>query len=247
MLLSLRHPILLLAFATPAFSSAATVPGDYATIQAALDAVAAGTLDAHEVIRFSEGVYSEALTFTDAAHGFHLASATGPDSTVIDASGRPAPVLLLRNVKGVIDIDGFTLTGGNSPRGGGISAKDAELHLRNCIIKHNRTAEGGAGLRFFTTDATIEDCIVRFNSAAKWGGGLLAVAQSNITIRDVHFHDNSAGLESPVGTGGGLQLNKGVLNMADAVIASNRSMFAGGGIFVIGTYDSDQDAAHVKI
>ena len=89
------------------------VPGDFTTIQAAIDAAVSG---ADEVV-VAPGTYIEAIDFVGKA--ITVRSSGGPDVTTIDGNGAPHVVQCITGEGLDTILDGFTITGGNAVLGGG--------------------------------------------------------------------------------------------------------------------------------
>lgn len=235
-----------LAVLRPAFG-AVTVPGDYSTIQAALDAVKAGWVAEGAVIEVQSGTYSEALLYADSNRGFTLRSIAGAANTIIDASGFADPALWIRNSAAAIEIDGFTLTGANSSDGGGAVFMEASPVLKNSVVEDNYTINNGGGIRLYTSNARIEACTIRNNRAENTAGGVTIVAGSNPTILDSLIEGNQSGLVVPTGFAGGVLIADSSATIQSTVVSKNQSKFAGGGLVVIGLFDSSHGAATLNL
>lgn len=128
---------ILLAFA--GFSQAAEirVPGDYATIQAAIDAAAAG-----DVVRVDAGTYFERIDFLGKA--IRVESVEGPEVTVIDAEFQGTAVMFVSSETADSVIEGFTIRqGGPTTSGGGVRVQGASPTIRGNIIEDNKADFGG--------------------------------------------------------------------------------------------------------
>jgi hypothetical protein len=112
------------------FLSAATinVPGDYTTIQAAIDAAAPG-----DVISVAAGTYSEKLSITT---GLTI-QGEGIGSSMIDATGLPAggAVVAISLTSGNVLFDGFTIITGDGHNGFSPGSTSSGSTI---TISHNR-------------------------------------------------------------------------------------------------------------
>ena len=90
-----------------------TVPGEYPTIQAALDASSDG-----DQILVAPGNYPENISFPPFA--VHLVSPAGPAVTIIDGGQQSSVVQFLPGCPEGAILEGFTLTNGFWSFGGGI-------------------------------------------------------------------------------------------------------------------------------
>ena len=107
------------------------VPGDYESIQAAIDA----SRDGDEII-VGPGTYYEAIDFDGKA--IALRSSDGPDVTTIDASGLETSVVTCAYVENAGTLfEGFTVTGGNAHFGGGMYILNSDPTVTNCTFSGN--------------------------------------------------------------------------------------------------------------
>jgi hypothetical protein len=177
------------------------VPGEYATIQDAINA----SLHGDEII-VAPGVYHEAINLF--GKRVALIGSHGAAETVIDAGGNGS---VLRADSGEGEgtrIQGFTLTGGTGTMvgsfalGGAIYMSRSRLAVNECRLVNNhpmwhgggvfalgaiQSIEPGASFRYGGI-LTIAHSTVR-NNSANWGGGLSGV----ILATDTDISDNAAG------------------------------------------------------
>ncbi len=111
----------------------------------------------------------------------------------ISGTVRSAHVIALGTRTTVAYLDGFTITGGQSPdNGGGIVATNARLTLRNVTITGNTASFQGGGL--YTSGSTftqLVDCKITANSAEDVGGG--AYISGRVLIDRCTLSNNHAG------------------------------------------------------
>ncbi len=217
------------------------VPGDYPTIQAALDA------ENGEIV-VAPGVYDEQLTIGNN----RLTSAEGAGVTVIDGGGGPGPTV---TVTGSAQISGFTITGGDSrgtEMGGGIHVAGggfATVFL--CRITGNK-ADAGGGMRVEDPDdgkasgavgASVSSCLFDHNEAVglvglddagpgdglgvvglhvDGGGALFVHTEDNISIGSCTFFENTA-----AGEGGAILLLDTIASMGRLDFVGNTAGFGG--------------------
>ena len=206
-----------------------TVPGDFATIQQAIDtaptqvmriiAVAAGTHDGPVDFRGKPIVVRGVAAGTTIIQG----SAGQQSSVVRFMSGEPAVSALERvTVKG--GATGTPLP--NFPSalaGGGILGIDAATSIRECVIESNGAGFGG-GAYLLRCSGEIRQCTFRNNTASTDGGGL----QMNLatgSVIDCAIEQNSANSR-----GGGLHLVQGTPMLARVSVNGNVSSNLMGGL-----------------
>ncbi len=216
-----------------------TVPGNFETIQKAIDASSIGHyIDENnqwvwdrDTILVAPGTYFENLTIKDKS--VILKSAAGPDTTIIDG-GNAGRVLTIRqssntgaNATRPI-IEGFTLTHGNDIAGGAVYALYADPTFRNCIIEDNNAMYGGGV--YATVGAcyvVFEDSIIANNHAELYGGGIYGIV-SCTRLQNSKLINNSAGQY------GGGDHTTGFctsFNSWESVIAGNTAGLGGGAVY----------------
>src|SRR5262249_57828284 len=102
-------PVMLLA--TPALAATWNVPGDFPTIQLAINASSSG-----DVINVAPGTYPENILVGLAQNGIKIHSTGGAAVTTIDGGG-VATVAEFDDVGITTELVGFTLTNGNAGAG----------------------------------------------------------------------------------------------------------------------------------
>jgi hypothetical protein len=209
------------------------VPGDFGTIQEAIDAASFGDIANQEfdTILVAPGTYFENLTIQDKS--VILKSTAGPDTTIIDG-GNAGRVLTIRQSQNTGAnatrpiIEGFTLTHGNDIAGGAVYALYADPTFKNCVLKDNNAMYGGGV--YATIGAcfiVFEDSVIANNHATRYGGGIYGIV-SCTTLRNSELVDNSAGEY-----GGGDHTTGFCTGFAsfDSVIAGNMAGLAGGAVY----------------
>ena len=121
------------AVAAPAFSAQRHVPGEYATIQAAIDAAAPG-----DTIAVEPGTYPGNLNFF--GKNVTLQSTVGASRTIIDGLNTTAVVIGPNGA-----ILGFTIRNGAASFGAGMEVHGTGTLIKNNLFDSNRQGAGGFG------------------------------------------------------------------------------------------------------
>jgi len=205
------------------------VPTDYASIQVAIDA-AVSSVDEIEV---APGIYYEAINFNGKA--IRLYSTDGPDVTTIDGAGGPTHVVQCVGGEGSNTVlDGFTITGGNAGRGGGMYNSSSSSTITNCTFKGNLANDGG-GMYNYYSSPTISNCRFSDNSSGfigsislmayeGEGGGGMYNYYSSPTITNCMFSGNIGENQG----GGMLNYYSSNLTITNCTFIDNTASYGGG-------------------
>ena len=233
--------LLIVGFNLPVFAETLQVPGQYTTIQMAIN-------DANEgdTIIVSPGTYLENITF----RGKNIVlTGTNPDdpevvaATVIHGYGQSTVVTFANGETSEAVITGFTITGGYGTMlpaefigresvitGGGILCMASSPTITKNVITGNNNEDvldtlgieaWGAGIACLGSNAIITHNIIRNNSSVIGGGILAGLENANITNNLIY--DNSAMV------GGGVLLLAGTLT--NNTIVSNSASDSGGNVY----------------
>ena len=254
-----------LAFVGTSTTIAATinVPGDYPTIQEAINASSDG-----DTIQLVQGLYTESNINVNSTVTIQGTVVDGDPVTIVQRLTDGQPVFVISNgnatLRGlqILPVSGTFGTGisitGGSPTidncyisghtSSGISCVWSNPHITNCTISANSAVSGG-GIYCRGSESTISGCTITGNTAGTGGG--IYVDLFSPTISNCHITGNTANANSnaeiggPSGFGGGIYSgpNKPVAlsgpTITDCHITDNRVTgalaFAGGGI---ATYQS---------
>ena len=189
----------------------------YNNIQAAIDD--AGTGDEIEV---APGTYNEAIDFK--GKSVRLYSTDGPNNTTIDATGLNSSVVMCASGEDAKTVlEGFTITGGNGYRGGGMyNNNSSSPTVTNCIFTGNSANYGGGMSNDINSTPTITNCTFSGNTAA-FGGGMYNVG-SRPTVINCSFSGNGGSW------GGGMMNNSSSPTVTNCIFSTNHAT-QGGGIF----------------
>jgi hypothetical protein len=210
------------------------VPGQYATIQAGIDAA----VDGDEVI-VGDGTYTgEGNRDIDfLGKPITVRSENGPENCIIDCNGTEAErhrgFRFDNNEDANSVVDGFTIINGYAPEkfvgggwrsvGGAIMCVASSPMVKNCVISDN-TSEYGASISCEESGPTITNCTIRSNSALVFGGAVFCRPECSPTIASCTIIGNSAGV------GGAILCYESDLAIADCTISGNTSESDGGAI-----------------
>jgi hypothetical protein len=225
-----------------------TVPGDYATIQEAIDHAARG----QEII-VGPGMYFESIDLK--GKQVIVRSEEGPEATIIDGS-RPASadsgsVVLFAQGEGPLTVlEGFTVRGGSGTRtmedrrkGGGIfCANGSSPSIRGNIIESNTVTgvycEGGGIACEDGASPLIDRNIIRSNTVdgeEGFGGGLSCGEYCAPLIQDNLIEGNSASV-----AGGGIFCGEDSRTAIRRNRIERNSAFShGGGVWSAGGDESE--------
>jgi hypothetical protein len=185
-------------------SSAAVlhVPGEYGTIQEALDAAAAD-----DTVLVAPGAYEENIVWPG-TQGIDLLSEAGAGSTVIDGgdAGRVVTIDSAALVDSFTVIRGFTITHGHASGSGmdafgaGIFCNGSSPKVRDNFIVDNSADYSGGGMACKMCSPVIEGNVISSNLAVYNGGGICC-SHAHPSIVDNTVEGNTAGFN-----GGGINL-----------------------------------------
>jgi Right handed beta helix region len=163
------------------------VPGNYATIQAAINAASGG-----DVILVSPGEYSENLDYLGKA--IAIRSVSGPVvSTINVASGTAV------KMGSDSELSGFTVSGASAEFGAGIAVTGNNQLIENNIFQSDQGFPGGFGAAIGGNGASpiVEDNIFRDNNGA---GGIVSFVNTSSPVIVNNVFENNSGSAITVGT-----------------------------------------------
>ena len=230
---------------------AVTVPGNYPTVQAAINAVLNGSLPDGTTIDVQAGVFNEALVVSNTGKSFTVRGA-GASATFIDAIGKGAPALTMYQATGQIIFSRLTFRRGAPAvaAGGGFVITRSSPSFVDCVFEQNAASAGGGGA-LMTSNASFTRCIIRNNSAARSGGGVLILDGSRPVFLATDIVNNSSGTGGNgvgnAGVGGGVDARDSFPTFRGSRVSGNASKFAAGGIYHGGEFGSPYGIARLVV
>lgn len=174
------------------------VPGQFATIQAAVDAAAAG-----DTILVADGTYAGTGNHDIDFHGKGLTvkSSGGPANCIIDCRKQGRAFYLHSDEKPACRIEGFTMTNASvGSHGGGIYVGSTiDCTAVNCVFKKNSASEGGGGMYYgkaigcvFAGNSSIFNVFAGFKVG--YGGGGYHTLAAKCTFTDNVAYNGGGGI-----------------------------------------------------
>ena len=211
----------------PALASAGStlnVPGDFATIQAAIDAANPG-----DTVLVAPGSYAGPIDFHSKA--ITLASSGGRDVTTIAGGASAAVVTIGANPGETPVLNGFTITGGSL---GGVTTGGGPALIENNRIVNNAFCFAGGGVDAEFSAATIRNNVISGNfqsgcSGGPGGGGVFIGGAGTVQLVNNVVTGNADGT-----AGGGVSLFAANAAVVDSnLISNNAGGNFGGGIWIV--------------
>ena len=211
------------------------VPGDQATIQAAIDAAVNG-----DTVMVSDGTYFENIDFKGKA--ITVKSVNGASVTIIDGNAVNTVVTFQSQETTASVLDGFTIRNGavavNSTTGSGVYVANSSPTIKNDVITGNLGCEG-SGIDVYFGSPLIQNNTITNNSqggcsGGTGGGGILIGGASHPQILNNTISNNTMGVD-----GGGISLfAAGTPTISGNIISGNTAAGVGGGIAMANDSDA---------
>jgi hypothetical protein len=232
------------------------VPQDIVDLQTAIDQV-----PDNGVIEIAAGVYpspSGGFKINNSSRSFTIRAASGA-TVILDGQGQRQIVQMLNsnisNGRPVLFKDLIFANGRSTSDGlaGGITLVRAEATFINVVFRNNSgsqpTSGGGGTAVAFGSNVFFANCTWENNTARNEGAGLLISEGSRVYVHEAKFIGNRTNLPGHRNTaaGGGIHVGNSVLRVSNSHFENNQAGYVGGGVFVIGSWQSPYDVPRADV
>jgi len=192
-----------------------------------------GTIQLTNVGHVGEIVITSSLTINGPGAGLLTIRAFDPTSSQKNGDGSRVFNIDNGNDNTLVDVEiiGLTITGGDSPSGGGAINSHEDVRVADSIISGNTASGDGGAIYGYCGNLTILGTTISNNQARDDGGGINCnfSTTGSLTIRDSTFHQNSA-----VRRGGAISTFRSTILIENSMMTDNSvagSSGKGGGLF----------------
>ncbi|NQT33776.1 T9SS type A sorting domain-containing protein [bacterium] len=227
--------ILLITLPYPTIARTIHVPGDYDTIQRAVDMARD-----NDRVLIHPGRYYENIRIVDKSievGSLYLTTEDEAyiDSTIIDGDQVGTVITILNAVDEEAALVGLTITNGYSDGyAGGILLDNSSPLITKCVIKGNRAFRSGGGMVCRNESyPIITYCIIDDNETNIGGGGGIYCEASGPILRYCIISRNHSDVEG----GGGIHNHNGMSTLINCTISGNFADGSGGSVWCTGAAD----------
>ncbi|MBN1981559.1 MAG: hypothetical protein JW795_08515 [Chitinivibrionales bacterium] len=202
------------------------VPGDFPTIQAAIDQAADD-----DIVQVNNGTYSGDDNTNIDFHGKRITvrSMHGAASCTISCTLGRRGFTFQSGEDSTTVLTGFTVTGGQRALGGAVyCANNSSPVIEQCILFNNRATAYGGAIYCMNASPTIRNCLISQNYAMEKGGGLFCSQSSSPSIEECILMNNATST-----SGGALYVQTGAPRINRCRFMQNSSNNAEGGAIYI--------------
>ncbi|WP_417391439.1 choice-of-anchor Q domain-containing protein [Gimesia sp.] len=219
------------------------VDGNYSAGQLSLrEAISlANTTSGADTISFDAALAGQTITLTDELLILDDLTITGLGADQLTISGDNNTRIFKIDygfsvTKITVEIEGLTLTNGNSNESGtsttgygGAILNQGYLTVKNSTLRGNRARLGGGAIYSKYGSLTIENSFITENTGVIHGGGGVYVAGSggtDLIVRESTFSFNTTGLR-----GGAIFISAGNSSILNSTFSENTAVDSGGGVY----------------
>ena len=127
---------------------------------------------------------------------------------------------------GAVKATNVVFVGNTAAEGGAVFVKSGEASFENCFFDGNAASVGNGGAVSTSSTFSLDNTAFRNNTSASYGGALFVDGDSESTLTDVVFVDNSAI------NGGAIAQNGQFLRVSNANFSRNAASEKGGAAFI---------------
>ena len=220
------------------------VPGDYTSIQQAVNASVTGDTVLVDVGTYTENIRFNGKNITLASKYIISLDTSYITQTIIDGSNgiegdTASCAAFLHGEDTTAVLQGFTLLNGKGTKvsnngnilyeGGGIIIYDASPVIKNNIIKNNTALSGGGGISSFNNSSPRITNNIIMNNSAGYAGGIVLNWCGGYVRNNIVFNNSATGF---YGTGGIMVWDNGSIPayIENNTIIGNRAATTAGGL-----------------
>jgi hypothetical protein len=229
-----------------------TVPGDYSTIQSAIDGAPSGS-----TIEVAPGTYTEYIQALDMNKNIYLKGTGGASSTFISGNDNSS-LLRLENAGGGSENlnlvwEGFTFERGreSATAASPVTVVNSRPSFINCVFRNNRCFDRAGAVLVYgpRADVSFTDCVFSNNVSDRLAGAVLVNGESTDAVfKRCLFVDNTC--RTPDATdwnqGGAIYIGDATAEIYDCVFRNNSAMYAGGAIMLLNWWDKPEERIEIR-
>lgn len=239
-----RYPLLAavgLVASTAHAQQVLRVPGQYPTVQAAINALDASLAGA--VVELAAGTYNQGATISIAGRPRFTIRAA-PAATVVLTGGGLRRIVRLANGLEPVTFLGLTFAdgvsgGGDDAPAGAVSVIGSNASFVDCSFQNNgRAASAGAGGLNLSQSSVFFDNVVFTGNRSQLQGAGMVIDRSNAYVHASRFVDNRVNLPGHAANanGGAIHMNGGILRVTHTRFDANQAGYVGGAIFALADF-----------
>ncbi|MFH1893549.1 MAG: hypothetical protein ABIK83_12815 [Candidatus Zixiibacteriota bacterium] len=176
-------------------STTVRVPGDHATIQAAIDAIDSATTGWTVLVADGEYTGEGNRDISFKGKQITVRSVNGAGSTIInceaDSSDPHRAFIFDGGEDSTSRLEGFTIKNGYANEGGAILCNDSPV-ITGCIFSNNTAYSAGGALYMLTSSSRVLSCSFIHNQTKLASGGGVFCTSSSMELKACNFEENGS-------------------------------------------------------